>query len=305
MVKTGNVIDPLKLIDLLNNYEKIADVVKEMNIPRSTLYNYIRRMILKGYYIKYYSAYLHRISEPLIASIITLNQRIYATSFLKKLKPVTIYYTPYPKPTYIIYSDMDCDGLEQILYSSRYADILEIKVCSIIEESLIIREVYSKRSVILQRDQSVYEKTQDYIDDFITKIFFKLFNPPLNIDEKRMIIKNIARRNIGVNVFRNHFYRHVYNKTVFKRYIYRDINRYRYAVMFIQSSNLNVVEQLLNRLIDLKILGGVDHANVLSFDPFTAVFHIWVDDDSLWDDSVIHEYFNLVKYDFYIVKQVV
>jgi len=305
MVKTSGSIDPLKLIDLLNNHEKIADVVKELNIPRSTLYNYIRRMIMKGYYTRYYTVYLHRLSEPLTTSIIILSQRVYASSLLRKLKPVTIYYSPYPKPTYIIYSDMDCDELEQVLYSSRYADILEIRVCSFIEESLVIREVYSKQSVVLQRDQGVYEKVQDYIDDYIAKIFFKLYNPPLNIYEKTAAIKDIARKYIGINVFRNHFYRHVYNKVVFKRYIYRDTSRYNYTVMYLQCSSLNLAEQLLNKLFNMGILGGIDQANVLSFDPFTAVLHIWIDEENLWDVNMTHEYFNIAKYDFYIVKQVI
>ncbi len=296
-------VNPRTFADLYNRGLSIKEIAKNFKISVSALHRRIDKWFREGYLMYYYNVLLHKMNNPISICILSFNQRIYVLRKIRMLKPITIYYSPLPRPTYLFYFDGDCLEVERVFSLEHSRGMCKNILCGRIESSLLIFENYTKYNIELLID-SDEEKLRDDIDEFIVETYFKLFNPPLEGRIYKDIISEIMRRYLGISIYRNHYYRHVYNRAVKKRIIYRQIDRLKYALLTIYAPDLTSVKEMLMELYKMEIIGGVDQVNVISFDPFIAITHSWVDKDKLWVESLTHDHFNNSKYEIYLVKRI-
>ncbi len=284
--------------DLYNKGYKYSEIAAKLGLSKSSLSRRVSLLYERGILYTYYNIYLDKLLSPSWFYILKLYRRVVFNKCIDLPRPTIAYYTPYPRPTYMLY---------YIAYGSKpfgrndiNNDVCEIIVESSVEKVLQPTEHYSVREIFFIEDNNHYEV--DDIDEYIARIIYRFSNPPLSIKDIYRFLVEVITKYISYNVFKNHFYRHLYKRIVKKRIIYRETDQY--SVILVYSSSKNDFIKTVKQLYVNGIVNGVDQVNVLSLEPFIAVMHCWVDRNALWNDKIIHEDIKYTRYYIYLVKQV-
>lgn len=297
-------INPKIFADLYNRGFTINEIAKKFNLSTSSLSRRLDKWLREGCLMYYYNVELHKIDIPISICILAFNQRMDVLRKIRMIKPIAVFYTPIPRSTYIVYFEGECHDISKVFLTELQKNSYKIVLCGRIENSPFIFEKYREYDLQLIFDTGD-EYARDDIDRFIMETYFSLFNPPSTGRIYKSLIMEIMRRYVGVNIYRNHYYRHLYNKIIRRRIIYREIDKLEYAILTLYTKNYMGARNILLELYRLNIIGGVDQISVISSDPFIAVSHLWINKDNLWYEKLVHKYFENSKYEIYIVKKIV
>ena len=287
--------------DLRNSGLRNIDIAKKLSVSNPTLSRMVSRWFSEGVLYSYYNISLEHLTKPAHVYVFTVDQRIDLKD-LRIIRHSTVsYYSPLPRPTYICY----CIACNEPVYDDRLFmnDMFSEMISGIVKKTLFPVEHYTRRSIdFIGSSKPV--KVDDY-DEYIVRVLFKLSNPPLTGQDELRLIHHVITRYMSFTTFKNHYYRHVFNKLVRRRIVFRGFENSVYAIMLIYSNSLNNAEKLLRELYIRGILNGVDQVNVVEVDPTIALAHVWVNEDYLWNENISHEYIGYTKYDIYFVKPII
>ncbi len=314
------------LVSLINNDEYIAknysllssmgfsqkEVSSLLGLPQSLLSRKIRRLNEHGYVLEYYNVFLDKLVYPTWIYFIESTQRTpLSKCFMDKnfYAPDLLFFSPICRSTYIAYyiSRKYKDSEESS--GPIRLDSIDYTKCRIhydyIKETIIpIEDFIDKRIYVLNGIRSSnFNVTADVYDDYIARLFFILTNPPMKYYGLMKLVERITINTFALDVFKNHYYSHVREKIVFKRYLYRKKPR-EYAILRIISTSFTLVEELLNEMFANQLIIGIDQIFVLSYQPVSLVIHCWVDPEKIWDNSIVLEEFSNTYYYIYLVRRI-
>jgi len=296
------IITPQVFADLRNQGLSVAKIASKLGVN----YRYLNRLANKwfrdGILLEYYNTALHKLEKGVSVAVIAFNQRIPVYNLVKSVEPLSAYYTPIPKPVLILYFETDCNTFVEKLARSSISRFSTIVLCEKLANSMRVREVYSELAVKLELDKNV-NKVNDGFDELIVKTYFQACNPPLQASCNAKAISKYLKQYMKVSTFKNHFYRHVREVAVWKRVLYRPINR-EYGILLLQAPCTETGESLISKLAELGLIVGVDAVNMLSADPFIAILHVWFDPDKVWDPGLTHNKAEYAKYELYVVEKI-
>jgi len=301
-VPETSIIAPQVFADLRNQGLSVTEIAGKLGVN----YRYLNRLANKwfrdGVLLEYYTTALHKLEKEVSVAVVAFNQRLPVYNLVKGVEPLSAYYTPLPKPVLILYFESDCNTFAEKLARSAVSRFAAITLCEKLVNSMKVREVYGKLSVKLELDKSV-DKVSDDFDELIVKTYFQACNPPIQASCNAKAVLEYLKQYMKVSTFKNHFYRHVKGVAVWKRVLYRPINR-DYGILLLQTPCIEIGENLISKLAELGLIVGVDAANVLSTDPFIAVLHVWFDPDKVWDPGLSHDKAEHAKYELYVVEKI-
>jgi len=296
------VITPQVFADLRNQGLSVAGIAGKLGVN----YRYLNRLANKwfrdGILLEYYNTALHKLENGVSVAVIAFNQRIPVYSLVKSVEPLSAYYTPLPKPVLILYFEAECNALIEKLARSTISRFTTIALCEKLVNSMIVHEVYSKLSIKLELDRSV-GRVSDSFDELIVKTYFQACNPPIQASCNAKAVLEYLKQYMKASTFKNHFYRHVREVAIWKRVLYRPINR-DYGILLLQAPCIETGESLISKLAELGLIVGVDIVNMLSTDPFIAILHVWFDPDKVWDPGLFHNEAEYAKYELYVVEKI-
>lgn len=300
---------------LYNKGLKHIEIANKLKIPPSTLSKKIKNYFINGLLLEYYNVFIDKLMLDSWVYIFILNQRTKLSRCFTNRnfpKPTIMYYSPLPRPTYILYYLSYKSGRgeepEPIPLTCLDLRLCRVKVYGSVKETIVPIEDYVNRkisltSTIRSRHYSVSEI--DDVDDYISRLFYIVSNPPLKNYKLRRLVEEIVSKNMTLHVFRNHYYKHINRNIVHRRILYRGYPR-TYAIIQITSSGpLLLVEAVLNDMFDKGLLIGIDQVNIISYEPSILIIHAWVDPDKVWDEKIVFDNVPNIYYDIFIVKHII
>jgi len=292
----------MKYADLYNSGLRASDIAKMLGLSLSGLSRRLKKWFNGGVLYKYYNVLVDvAVNLKTRAYVVSLNQRLPIYECIDMPRPMLMYYSPIPRPTYIAYYMARREEYPKI--NDVNTSICRIVVSGDIERVLQPIEHYSERKVEFTLSHRSVEL--DDVDEYIIRFFFSVFNPPVQGSISVNDIANLLARFIPPGVFRNHYYRHVYNRVVKKRILYREPGTSRYCVAIVYGRGIDAVIELLAELYSKRILLGIDQVNFVSSEPAIALVHVWVNLDIIWNHAYSHAKFEHAKYEIYPVKPVI
>ncbi len=302
-------ITPELYADLRNYGYSNREIAMEIGIPQSTLSKKISTWFRNGLLLDYYNVYLDKLMYPIEVCILVFNQRISIESVIYKKHPLTVYFSPIPKPTYFIYRRIYFEDhyMNYSFYKNNYKDVYRVILCSVVEKTLIPREEYVNSKIELNyNDDSCINSSYiiDEYDQYLAETLFKYYNPPISVKGSVVISKELTSM-MRDSLYRNHYYRHLRNKLVKKRIIVRDLTKLEYSILLVYTNSLSKLIDIIYTLHNREIIGGVDQVNFISTEPVIALIHSWINRDKYWRHEVNHEYFSETRYDIYLIKQII
>lgn len=283
--------------DYLNRGYKLRDLSEFTKVSPSTLTNRLKKFFSKGLLKVYYNVIFQKLPIKVRFIAVSFNHRQRIDKCIgNKLDLITGFYTPTPTLTYFIYVNQRF-GEEIEFNTGRCRVVLDEEICS----SLIPIENYVGKKIELHKPDET-RQTMDEQDLEIVREIFHYFNPPPfgNLSYIKLI-KGLNNPS-GFRRKKIHFYKHVLNKLVVKRILYREPSSY--SIIIIYSNGLKETTYLLNNLVAKGFLKGVDQVNVISFNPFIAVVHCWINEELLWDTNYVDEWKDHYRYEVYLVKRI-
>ena len=288
------------------------EVSSLLGLSQSFLSRKIRRLNEYGYVLEYYNVFLDKLVYPTWIYFIESTQRMpLSKCFIDKnfYAPDLLFFSPINRSTYIAYyiSRKHKDSEESS--GPLKLDSIDYTKCRIhydyVKETIIpIEDFVDEKIYILNGIRSSnFNVTVDVYDDYIARLFFILTNPPIKYYGLMKLVKRMTINTFALDVFKNHYYSHVREKIVFKRYLYRKKPR-EYVILRIISTSFNLVEELLNEMFANQLIIGIDQIFVLSYQPVSLVIHCWVDPEKIWDDSIVLEEFSNTYYYIYLVRRI-
>lgn len=302
-------LTPQLYADLRNSGFSNREIASKLNIPESAVSRKINQWFQQGFLLTYYNVYLDKLLYPIELSVIELNQRVSIDTYLYQIHPLTIYYSPLPKPTYFIYrrkySEIDENYVNRVVQEGVCKKLCRVTIKGVIEKTIEPREEYCYSRITLENTLDNREELNvDEHDQFLAEMFFKYFNPPVSpIESNSFLIRSIQDL-VRTNTYRNHYYRHLYNKLVKKRIVIRDFAKLDYSIIVLYTESLSSFYQVIYSLWSREIIEGIDQVNFISTDPVIAIIHCWISRDKYWSHETTHEVFFNTRYDIHIVKQV-
>lgn len=287
------------IVEKYNSGERLIDISRQLGITPSTLSRRVRELFYKGIIREYYNIALEKLLAPSWVCVIKAKQRIsFEKCFSSKIVPDVIFWSPYPRPTYILY------------FLSRRDDPIDYKtitpLCELTVHGRIVRTIVPEEKPIsgtieIAGDKQ-FRKVNDDIDETILKFMFRYINPPRvgNIKLHKKILE--LSYMFPLASIKYHYYNHIYGKAVIKRMIYRPFGRY--AVMFVVSDGAEVLYGLIRELSMNGLLVGVDQIFILSTIPVVAILHVWINEDKAWDPDNYHRFLGHIYYEIMPVEKI-
>ncbi len=301
---------------LFNSGLKNIEIARKLGLKASQLSKRVKNLFMNGLLIEYYNVFVDKLLKPSWIYIIEQKQRTSISNCFNKSnypKPTITYYSPVPRPTYIMYyiSYSGTSSSDEPLPLS----MINVRKCRVTSYGLInnviipYEDYINNKIYILERainsNDYLFERI-DYMDEYIAKTFFIASNPPLtNHGILYIVWKALMNENISKHVFKNHYYKHLRNTIVYKRILYRPYNR-EYAILeYVSVEPVLMFEELINDFLDKGLIVGVDQIHIISYEPLILIAHIWVNSEKLWNPEVlVHEAPN-TYYNIWLVKQIV
>ncbi|ADI32292.1 hypothetical protein [Staphylothermus hellenicus] len=298
---------------LYNKGLKHVEIASVLQIPSSTLSRKIKNYFRNGILLEYYNVFIDKLILDSWIYIIILSQRTKLSKCFKKNipKPTITYYSPLPRPTYILYylsyKSSRPENPEPISMLDIDLSLCRVKVYGAIKETIIPRENYINKKINLTH--TIRSKNQevsgiDDIDDYIGRLFYLVSNPPLKNYKLRNLVEEIFSKNSTLHIFRNHYYKRLYKAIIYKRIVYRRYPRVYAIIQTTLSGSLLNLESMLNDMLNKGLLIGVDQVNVISYEPLILILHAWIDPDIVWNNDIVLDYLPNIFYDIYVVKQI-
>jgi hypothetical protein len=301
---------------LFNSGLKNIEIAEKLGLKASQLSKRVKNLFINGLLIEYYNVFIDKLLKPSWIYIIEQKQR---TSISKCFntgnypKPTVTYYSPIPRPTYIMYylsHPGTSLGDEPLPFS-----IINVRKCRVSSYGLInnvvipYEDYVNNKIYVLEKaiNSNDYPSERiDYMDEYIAKTFFIASNPPItNHGTLDIVLKILMNENISKHVFRNHYYKHLRNTIIYKRILYRPYNR-EYAILeYVSVEPILMFEELINNFLNKGLIVGIDQIHIISYEPLILVAHIWVNPEKLWDPEVLVYETPNTYYNIWLVKQIV
>lgn len=302
---------PQLYADLRNSGYTDREIARKIGISSSYLSKIVGLWTEQGVLLKYYNVLLDKLPDSIQICMYTLDQRISISSFLYSMHPLTIYFSPFPRPTYIVYrrsgrsSSKSLEAIDCPLSCEPSSKSLwRLVLSGVVEMAIAPLETYADPKIELLASSGQLSLDLDEYDQYIAEQFFKYFNPPAPLNYSARALANSISNLLKGYTYKNHYYRHLFNKVIKKRFIVRDISSLDYAVLVLYSSDLNSSLKILSSLYSKELLAGIDQVNFISLDPAIAVAHCWIDRDSVWTSDLVHSHFENSRYEIYQVRQI-
>ncbi|MET1159829.1 MAG: hypothetical protein ABWW65_02600, partial [Thermoprotei archaeon] len=102
----------IKYVDYRNQGFSLREISSMIQIPLTSLMRRIKRLYKEGFIYKYYNVIFSNIKNYYTyIYVLELRQRISLSYCIHGLKPTLIYYSPLPKPLFILYYLVTRDSL--------------------------------------------------------------------------------------------------------------------------------------------------------------------------------------------------
>ena len=280
------------IVEKYNSGEKNTEISKQLGLSPSTLSRRIKELLHKGIIREYYNIALEKLLAPSWVYIIKTKQRIsFKKCFSSKIVPDVIFWSPYPRPIYILYFLSRKD--DPIDYKT-ITPFCELTVHGRIARTIVPEEKPISGTIEIAGNQQ-FKEVYDDIDEIILKFIFRYINPP-RIGEIKLHKKILELSYmLPPTSIKYHYYNHIYKKAVIKRLIYRPFGRY--AIMFVVSEGTAILHGLIQELSTNGLLIGVDQIFVLSTIPTVAILHVWINEEKAWDPDNHHKFLGHVYYE--------
>lgn len=292
-----------KYLELLDYGLKDKDIAYKMGFSPSSLSRRLNRLYDRGLLRIYFNVFLDRLRSKTWVYMVSFNQRISVDKCMENIRvyrPTTVYYSPIPRPTYILY--YVAVGREPLREDDLDREYCDIELSGPIENVAQPIEKPGRRDVYFKYSHDIFTTNNivvDDIDEYISKIFYKVFNPPMIGRRILSVLTEKITHYIPPNVFRYHYYSHLYGKVIRKRIIFREPSIY--SLVILHTTSLEKLEKILSILYEKNILNGIDQVNILSEEPITALVHCWIREDNIWSHNIIHKNISDTRYDVYPV----
>jgi hypothetical protein len=274
--------------------ESLKEISRIVGVPYDKLAKIVRRGIRSGLLQEYYHAGIHKPGR-IEFHVIGMSQKIPQRLCLSGLQPKIVYSSFTSKPVLLVYKVAGEVG------ESRYEYICKSLFRGLIRDVIIPVEKNGSLEFI-RFDEIVGENSPinlDFIDEITLLTIFKSYNPPSNPLGLAELYRLVG---LGVSYgsFINHYYRHIRGKLVKRRLVLRREGSY--AILIASSPNISVLRDLINELVKIRVVTGVDQLNLVDYSPVIAVAHVWVNPQHLYSINVNHDVFNFASYEFYLVR---
>jgi len=285
--------------DMVNEGYRERDIALKLGVSPSSLSRRINRLFEQGLLHQYYNVLLDKLRSPTWIYVFRMYQRTGFEKCISAPTPSVAYYSPIPSPTYILYyigyptQPIDENALNN--------EVCRMEISGVVEKVHIPYENYTLKNIELRDPVDDAYRVDDY-DETISRYMFWYMNPPEPGRYVFNYLSSMLSEYSTPSSFKNHFYRHVLGKIVYKRLIYREPSTYSIIISYAESKNF--LYKLVKKLYSNNILVGVDQVNVVSTEPYVVLIHGWVNVENMWETGNVHEYLKYMTYNIYIVKKI-
>lgn len=282
--------------DYLNRGYRLNELSELTGVSPSTLTNRLKKFFNRGLLKLYYNVIFQRLPIGIRFLAVSLSRRQKMDRCIEnKIDLITGFYTPTPTLTYFIYVNQTSSG--EIEFNTCECRVLFDE--NVLSSLIPVENYVEKRIELYEPDRAL-----NYVDDddlAIVKDILRYYNPPPlgNIDYIKLSKALYSNEEFGRR--KMHFYKHVLNKLVVKRVLYREPSSY--SITIIYANGLKETACLLNDLVAKGLIKGVDQVNVISLNPFIAIAHCWVNEVLLWDTNFIEEHKGIYRYEVFVVRR--
>ncbi|WP_440059862.1 hypothetical protein ACSU1N_01480 [Thermogladius sp. 4427co] len=301
MAGSSGISDNMRIVETLSNISvelrNIREACNRLGIPYHRLARIINHAMEQGVLYEYYNTGLHRIKQVEFY-IVTMSQKTLPKLCLNTLGPSIVYYSFTSRPLFLVYVFNKSIGEGLVL------DGFRKRVCKTLLQGTVKNVLVPlKKNGFLELVEfdSLVEGNSviDPVDEAILYTIFRQYNPATKSLKTRELYEYTG---LGISYpsFLNHYYRHVRNKLIRKRLVFKQSGSY--AIMIVSGPNIPVLRDLLTELLNLKILTSIDQVNLLESSPTIAVVHAWVNPFNLYSTHIYHEIYNFTSYEIFLVQ---
>lgn len=275
---------------MLNKGFKKSEVAEKLGIHPSILSTRLSRGLKYSYIIEYYIVDLASLPDPSYYYIVESHQRINVGDYFRDVKPDIILWNPIPRPTYLL------------LYLSPLREpVVEYDAYVKVRESGRIESTY--RVLIDEDGNTILEKVKglgirDYYDYIISVSIAKLYTPPLATYTLRELA-NLLLKYVGKNTFYYHWYNHLYNRVIYKQYVYISSMNPTYCMVNVSLAEEHILHVVIDELYGNGILSAIEVVYMTGREPYSYIVLGWCDRGRLYDYRVMHGRINNAFYEIH------
>ncbi|NPA98731.1 MAG: hypothetical protein GXO43_05065 [Crenarchaeota archaeon] len=259
------------IVEKLNDGKTQSEIARQFGVSKVKISRIVNAGLKEGVFHRTYGVYTHCFLKPSWIAIATARNT--GTFDLGEItpKPDLVYYSVYPITTFFMYF---IRTTEPRIHG---ASIKTIELSRIVETLIPYEYPFSKRIRLEVCKKCVIN---DDVDDLIaTTILKNIYLARYNIDLVTLW-KQVGLTNY--HSIKYHYYNHVINKIVLKRYIIRFPNSLRIILKISSPSMAKAVSAIL-MLYRERVITGIDVFDIVYQDPFRAYLVAWLDADNAWD----------------------
>ncbi|GEM_PF-5434813 len=279
------------IVEKLNDGKTQTEIARQFGVSKVKISRIVNAGLKEGIFHRTYGVYTHCLLKPSWIAIAVAKN---TTTFdLREItpKPDLLYYSIYPTTTFFMYfirtSEPKIHG----------ANIKTIELSRVVETLIPYEFPFSKR---IRLDICKKCIINDDIDELIATTILK------NIHLTRYDIDlETLWRQVGLTNYHSikyHYYSHVINKIVMKRYIMRFPKSSRKIILKISSPSMAKAVSTILMLYRERIITGIDIFDIVYQDPFRAYLIAWLDTSNAWDKMHLAELPSHVKIEIFPVR---
>ncbi len=258
------------IVEKLNSGSTQAEIASQFGVSKVKISRIVNAGLKEGIFHRTFGVYTHCLLKPSWIMISTVRTGTINVNEITP-KPDLIYMSIFPVPTFFMY-------FFRTLEPKIHTGSVKIIELSKIVESLIVYELTFSRRLRLDVCEkcTVYDDIDELLAITILKdIHFSKYDIDLYTLWKKVGLTNI-------HSVKYHYYNHLLNNLVYKRYIIRPRNSMR-AILKVSSPSMAKAVSFILKLYREKILVGVDIFDIVYHDPFRAYLVAWIDPICAWE----------------------